>query len=44
MDWTYLKMFLGTVIKYSADNETIIYVADNGSTDGSPEWVSRKLQ
>jgi GT2 family glycosyltransferase len=35
----YLKMFLGTVIKYSVDNNTQICVADNGSTDGSPEWV-----
>jgi GT2 family glycosyltransferase len=36
----YLKMFLGIVIKHSADNETVICVADNGSTDGSPEWVA----
>jgi len=36
----YLKMFLGIVIKHSADNDTIICVADNGSTDGSPEWVA----
>ena len=36
----FLKMFLGTVIKYSQDNETAVFVADNGSTDGSPEWVA----
>jgi GT2 family glycosyltransferase len=36
----FLKMFLGTVIKFSADNETSVFVADNGSTDGSPEWVT----
>jgi len=36
----FLKMFLGIVIRYSIDNETIVYVADNGSTDGSADWVS----
>jgi GT2 family glycosyltransferase len=36
----YLKMFLGTVIKHSINNETFICVADNGSTDGSAEWVA----
>jgi GT2 family glycosyltransferase len=36
----FLKMFLGTVIKYSIDNETIVCVADNGSTDGSCEWIA----
>jgi hypothetical protein len=36
----FLKMFLGVVIKYSVDNETIVCVADNGSSDGSPEWVA----
>jgi GT2 family glycosyltransferase len=36
----YLKMFLGTVIKHSINNETFVCVADNGSTDGSPEWIA----
>jgi hypothetical protein len=36
----YLKMFLGTVVKYSSGHETVIYVADNFSSDGSPDWVS----
>jgi GT2 family glycosyltransferase len=36
----FLKMFLGIVIKHTLDNETVICVADNGSTDGSPEWVA----
>jgi GT2 family glycosyltransferase len=36
----YLKMFLGTVIKFSSGPETVIYIADNFSTDGSPEWVA----
>jgi GT2 family glycosyltransferase len=36
----YLKMFLGSVVKHTTDNETLICVADNGSSDGSPEWVA----
>jgi len=36
----YLKMFLGTVVKFSSSNETVIYVADNFSTDGSQEWIT----
>ena len=36
----YLKMFLGTVVKHSLDYETIVCIADNGSDDGSPEWVA----
>ena len=36
----FLKRFLGDVIRYSADKETDIYVADNGSTDGSCEWLA----
>lgn len=36
----FLKMFLGTVVENSTDNdETAVYVADNGSTDGSVEWL-----
>ncbi|NLA50224.1 MAG: glycosyltransferase family 2 protein, partial [Bacteroidales bacterium] len=31
----YLKMFLPDVIKHTAGSDTEIYVADNGSTDGS---------
>lgn len=38
LDW--LKKFLGTVVSGSLDQETVVYVADNGSTDGSPEWVA----
>jgi len=37
---SYLKMFLGTVVKYSIGNDTIVCVADNCSTDGSIEWIS----
>jgi hypothetical protein len=36
----FLKMFLGIVVKNSADDETLVCVADNGSTDGSVEWVA----
>ncbi len=36
----YLEMFLGDVVARTAGRETVIYVADNGSTDGSAEWVS----
>lgn len=35
----YLKRFLGQVVKYSAGEGTAIYVADNGSTDSSCEWI-----
>ena len=35
----FLKKFLPTVIRYSSDSETGIYVADNGSTDGSVEYL-----
>lgn len=36
----YLKMFLETVVKHSLSSETIVCVADNGSSDGSVEWVA----
>jgi len=36
----FLKKFLENVVTKSADKETIVYVADNGSTDGSSEWIS----
>jgi GT2 family glycosyltransferase len=39
----YLKMFLGTVLKYSRSSETSIFVADNCSTDGSLEWIADKF-
>jgi GT2 family glycosyltransferase len=39
----YLKMFLGIVVKFSAGYDTEIYVADNFSTDGSPEWVAENF-
>lgn len=36
----WLQEFLGTVVTNSAAEDTLIYVADNGSTDGSAAWVS----
>jgi GT2 family glycosyltransferase len=39
----FLKMFLGIVIKNSTDNDTLVCVADNGSTDGSAEWVAENF-
>ena len=35
----FLRRFLGTVITNSVAPGTGIYVADNGSTDGSADWV-----
>ncbi len=37
---SYLKKFLGDVMKYSKDQNTAVYIADNGSNDGSAEWLS----
>jgi hypothetical protein len=40
----YLKKFLGTVLQYSLSREISVYIADNGSTDGSPEWVEESFK
>jgi len=40
----YLKMFLGTIVKYSAGPETEVCVADNGSTDGSADWIKENFK
>jgi GT2 family glycosyltransferase len=37
----WLQSFLKTVVRFSAGNNTKIYLADNGSTDGSADWVSK---
>lgn len=39
----YLKMFLPGVVRHTAGSGTQIYVADNGSTDGSQEWISSEF-
>ncbi|HKK42346.1 MAG TPA: glycosyltransferase family 2 protein [Bacteroidales bacterium] len=36
----YLKSFLGKVVIYSARQGISVCVADNGSTDGSAEWMA----
>ena len=41
---SYLKMFLGTVIEHSISSDAFICVADNGSTDGSAEWVAENYK
>jgi GT2 family glycosyltransferase len=39
----WLQKFLGTVIKFSAGGDTAVYVADNGSSDGSADWVNKNF-
>jgi GT2 family glycosyltransferase len=39
----YLKKFLGIVLKNSSSPGTIIYVADNCSTDGSADWTENNF-
>lgn len=44
MNWNgigYLKCFLGIAIRYTPDPSADIIVADNGSTDGSAEWIEQ---
>jgi GT2 family glycosyltransferase len=40
---SWLKKFLPVTIKYSKNSDTSIFVADNGSTDGSADWVSENF-
>ena len=35
----FLRKFLGTLVRNSSSGGTVIYVADNGSMDGSAEWI-----
>ena len=42
LNW--LKQFLRTVVKFSINNETVVYMADNGSTDGSADWVAENFK
>lgn len=35
----WLQKFLGPAVSFSTDTNTQIYVADNGSTDGSADWI-----
>lgn len=35
----FLRNFLSNIVQNSVNNDTIVVVADNGSTDGSVEWI-----
>jgi GT2 family glycosyltransferase len=39
----YLRKFLGTVVKFSGFPDTVIYVADNFSDDGSQKWIAENF-
>jgi GT2 family glycosyltransferase len=39
----YLQKFLGVAVVCSSTENTVLYVADNGSTDGSPDWVEKNF-
>lgn len=39
----YLNQFLGTVTANSVGKGTSVYLADNGSTDGSADWVENNF-
>jgi GT2 family glycosyltransferase len=39
----FLKRFLGTVVKFSTAEDTCVVLADNGSTDGSADWVQENF-
>ena len=41
---SFLKMFLAIVLENSRNEDTVVYVADNGSTDGSAEWVAENFK
>lgn len=40
---SWLQKFLETAVRFSKSPETEFYLADNGSTDGSAEWVERNF-
>jgi len=39
----WLQKFLETAVRFSKRSDTELYLADNGSTDGSAEWVSQNF-
>jgi GT2 family glycosyltransferase len=39
----WLQKFLNTTVRFSFGRDTLVYLADNGSTDGSADWVSENL-
>lgn len=43
LNWNGIKLlqkFLETVIRFTPNNDTRVYIADNGSTDESVKWIS----
>jgi len=40
----WLQKFLETAVRFSKRSDTELYLADNGSTDGSAEWVSQNFR
>lgn len=40
---SWLRKLLPIVVRYSGDADTSVFVADNGSTDGSVDWVSENF-
>jgi GT2 family glycosyltransferase len=41
---SWLQQFLGNVVSCSAGDDTLVCVADNGSTDGSAAWVAENFR
>ncbi|MDX9928688.1 MAG: glycosyltransferase family 2 protein [Bacteroidales bacterium] len=39
----FLEQFLGRVVECTPPEEAVIWVADNGSSDGSPDWVRKNF-
>jgi len=39
----WLQKFLETAVRFSKGPETALYLADNGSTDGSADWVEKNF-
>ncbi|NMC40557.1 MAG: glycosyltransferase, partial [Bacteroidales bacterium] len=39
----FLKSFLGSLVELSSGNDTEVFIADNGSDDGSCEWIEQNI-
>lgn len=42
LEW--LQKFLESAVRYTADGNTSVFVADNGSTDSSIDWISMNFK